>query len=340
MDNLIASVQSIISATEISNQQKSEIVNMLVEKTIEIEKLSIIQSILNEISKKASKNIEFNQVYPNIKTRAGKVLADRFNEMPAEMQEMIEKRIMGIKLDEAKLKDIMASQVGINLVYEPNSLGQIDCINKFPSISIEDSSVKSLNMVRNIPNLDARINDAINQYENGEPEDLIIYASELDNNVKVIRNNSLEGIPDLGNKGSTIINTSLALKLHSVNDVIAYDEPKTIKQFNLDSFYPKTFSAYISSFTNRRISGSNNQNIQQAENLPRLNQFVIFHVDPVLIKSPVPLPNPYIVGRVCSEDYNLNDSKPELRADVWFGGFTRIEVTIPIAAIYEWREFQ
>lgn len=52
MDNLIASVQSIVNTTMISNKQKLEIVNTLIAKTVEIEKLSIIQSILDEINKK------------------------------------------------------------------------------------------------------------------------------------------------------------------------------------------------------------------------------------------------------------------------------------------------
>lgn len=492
MDNQFGYVQSITSTNNLQKnaERKLELVKILLNESIAEEKLSIIQSVLNEIDKNTEGTININP-----KLKAGTVVADRFKEMSPEVKKIVEESIRSIKPEELKYNESITFS-GSNLVNELKVLDKIDCTREFPILCDREHLINLFKNTEHNYNYNDSVelfSKAIESYEKGEPFELIIPAEQI---LGYERRDPEEFILSRYKKDITF-STSLTVKIHSikclrklhrimsdkvsigcatiddrnkyeiidefnvdknfnVNDIISYNDSKTLKLFSLDSYYPKVFSAYIlliekgNTSINKFISGFFNaikgdigeisgelfklagidigfigtklidelappaidrliswcsnvlqndmfpaiqihapfksapfgqikspietltfkfntaeyevccswevmkleenqlpvetnqhvttNSIQQTYDLPGLDQFVIFYVNPFLIKSPVPLGNPYIVGKVCSIDHNSNETNPSLRAEIWFGGFSMIEVTIPKAAIYEWRE--
>ena len=490
MDNQFGYVQSITSTDNVQKnaERKLEIINILLNETIAEEKLSIIQSVLNEIDKKTevTKNI-------NSKHKAGTVAADRFKEMSPEVKKIVEESIRSIKPEDLKNNDIIMFS-GSNIINEPKRLDKIDCTREFPILCDREHVINVLkNMNHDYTDTYDDIGKAIETYKKGESFELIFspeqllgherrvseefilsrYKKDITFNTSLtVKIHSIKCLRKLHRIMSDKISIGCATiddrnkyeiadefnvdKNFNVNDIISYNDPKTLKLFSLDSYYPKVFSAYIlliekgNTSINKFISGFFNaikgdigeisgellkaagidigyigtklidelaspaidqliiwcsnvlkddmfpakpihapfksapngqikspvetltfkfnaaeyevccsweikqledkqlpvdtnqhaaiNSMQQTYDLPEPDQLVIFYVNPFLIKSPVPLGNPYVVGKVCSIDHNSNETSPSLKAEIWFGGFSMIEVTIPKAAIYEWRE--
>ena len=490
MDNQFSYVQSITNTDNLQKnaERKLEIINLLLNETIAEEKLSIIQSVLNEIDKntEVTKNI-------NPKLKAGTVVADRFKEMSPEVKKIVEENIRSIKPEDLKHNDIILFS-GSNVINEPKRLDKIDCTREFPILCDREHVINLLiNMNQGYIDTSEDMFKAIEAYEKGEPFELIIpaknlpgyeskdpeefifsrYKYDITNNTSLtLKIHSIKCLRKLHRIMSDKISIGCATiddkntyeiidefnvdKNFNVNDIISYNDPKTLKLFSLDSYYPKVFSAYIllieksNTSINKFISGffnaikgdigeisaellklagvdmgfigtklidelappaidcliswcsnvlkndmfpaiqihapfnsvpigqikspietltfkfntaeyevccswevtqtEENQlpvdanlhsamiRLQQIDGLPGPDQIVIFYVNPYLIKSPVPLGNPYLIGKVCSIEHIANETSPGLKVEIWFGGFSMIEVTIPKSAIYEWRD--
>lgn len=267
----------------------SEMFNELVNKTTEIMKISIIQSIMNEsnsskiVKRSIDTKSDISTTY--LKTSVGTVVTDRFKKMTPEVKNIVARNIRSIKSAQLRLNDkVMSSRldnikgtIGLNPINlkiltttrGPISLNQIDLKSEFPLLSTEKSFHSLIVQARDLL-------DRINHHGHG--------GSHIVND-----NDSNNDNSDTPSDPPIILNKGLKLKLHSVkcldetdperwgsdeismggvtlndksveetinefeiyddfddNEVKAYTPPRILAQFNnLDSSYPKIFTAFI-----------------------------------------------------------------------------------------------
>lgn len=249
----------------------SPIFNELVEKTTQIMKMSIIQSITNESNPRKyvikSAGSKFNNININHGKTVGAVVANRFRKMTPKARNIVMRNIRGLKSVEPKLIEKITSS-GLNVVNGNSILNQIDIKREFAFLSTKDKLAQLYDEMKDF--LDRYNHGGHGGYDPGnstepteptEPDEatppvILNHGLKLKlHSVKCIDETNPEwiGSDEISMGGVTLNDKNVEESISEFevyngfddNDVKSYSPPRVLRQFNLDATYPKTFSAFV-----------------------------------------------------------------------------------------------